>query len=94
MSEADIARAKAQADTAREKLLGSAHALQARLAPSVLADDAWKAARGKGQEVAAAAVRQVRQRPLMSSAAAAGLVAFVARKPIFKLFSMMRRKAQ
>lgn len=94
MSEADIARAREQVSTAREKLLGSTHALQARLAPKALADDAWKVAREKGQEVAAEAVRQVKQRPVMTSAAAAGLVAFVARKPIFKLFSMMRRQAK
>jgi hypothetical protein len=92
MSEADIARAREQVSAAREKLLGSTQALQSRLAPSMLADDAWKAARDKGQEVAAEAVRAVKQRPVISSAAAAGLVAFVARKPIARLFSMLRRK--
>ena len=92
MSEADIARAKEQVKTARERLVGSTQALQARLAPKVLADDAWKAARDKGQEVAVGAVRAVRQRPVISSAAAAGLVALVARKPIVRLFSMLRRK--
>lgn len=94
MSEADVARAQERVNVAREKLLGSTQKLQSRLTPKVLADDAWKAARDKGQEVAAEAVRQVRQRPVITSAAAAGLVAFVARKPIFKLFSMMRRKAK
>jgi len=92
MSEADVARAKEQVNAARERLLGSTHALQARLTPKVLADDAWKAAREKGQEVAAEAVRQVKKRPVVSSAAAAGLLAFVARRPILRLFSMMRRK--
>ena len=92
MSEADIARAKEQVRTARERLAGSTQALQARLAPKVLADDAWKAAREKGQEVAAGAVHAVKQRPVLSSAAAAGLVALVARKPIVRLFSMLRRK--
>ena len=94
MSEADVARAQEQVNAAREKLLGSAQQLQSRLTPKVLADDAWKAAREKGQEVAAEAVRQVKQRPVISSAAAVGFVAFVARKPIFKLFSMMRGKVK
>ena len=92
MSEADIARAQERVNAAREKMLGSAHALQERLKPSVLADDAWKVAREKGQEVAAEAVRAVKQRPMISSAAAIGLAAFVARRPIAKLFGMWRSK--
>ena len=92
MSEADIARAQERVNAAREKLLGSTHALQERLKPSVLADDAWKVARDKGQEVAADAVRAVKERPVISSAAAIGLAAFVARKPIAKLFGMWRSK--
>ena len=94
MSEADVARAQERVNAAREKLLGSTHALQERLSPSVLADGAWKAAREKGQEVAAESVRQVKQRPVISSAAAVGFAAFVARKPIAKLFSLLRRKAK
>ena len=94
MSEADIARAKADVAAARERLLGSANALQARLKPSVLADDAWQVAREKGQEVAADAVRAVRERPVISSAAAIGLAAFVARRPIAKLFGLLRSKDQ
>jgi len=92
MSEADVARAEAKVAAAREKLLGSTQALQARLKPSVLADDAWNVAREKGQEVAAEAVRAVKQRPIISSAAAFGLAAFVARRPIAKLFGMWRGK--
>ncbi len=92
MSEADVARAQEQVNAAREKLLGSTHALQERLSPSVLADGAWKAAREKGQEVAAEAVRAVKQRPVISSAAAVGFAAFVARKPIARLFGLLRGK--
>ena len=92
MSEADVARAEAKVAAAREKLLESTHALQERLSPAVLADGAWKAAREKGQEVAAEAVRAVKQRPIISSAAAFGLAAFVARRPIAKLFGMWRSK--
>ena len=94
MSEADVARAEAKVAAAREKLLGSTQALQARLKPSVLADDAWNVAREKGQEVAAEAVRAVKQRPVISSAAAVGLAAFIARKPIAKLFGLLRSKDQ
>ena len=92
MSEADIARAQEKANAAREKLLESTHALQERLSPAVLADGAWKAAREKGQEVAAEAVRAVKQRPVISSAAAVGLAAFFARRPLAKLFGLLRGK--
>ena len=92
MSEADIARAQEKANAAREKLLESTHALQERLSPAVLADGAWKAAREKGQEVAAEAVRAVKQRPVISSAAAVGLAAFLARRPLAKLFGLLRGK--
>ena len=94
MSQADVARAQERVNAARERLLGSTHKLQERLKPSVLADDAWKAARDKGQEVAADAVRAVRKRPVVSSAAVVGLAAFIARKPIAKLFGLWRGKDQ
>jgi hypothetical protein len=92
MSQADIERAQQRVGAAREKLLGSTQALQARLKPSVLADDAWKVARDKGREVAAEAVDAIKRRPVISSAAAVGLAALVARKPIAKLVSMLRGK--
>ena len=94
MSQADVARAQENVKAARERLLGSTQRLQERLKPSVLADDAWKAARDKGQEVAADAVRAVKQRPVVSSAAVVGLAAFIARKPIAKLFGLLRGKDQ
>lgn len=94
MSEADIARARAGVAAAREKLLASTQSLQARLKPSVLASDAWDAAREKGEEAAAGAVRAVKQRPVISSAAAIGVAALVARKPIARLIAKMRGKDQ
>jgi hypothetical protein len=94
MSEADVARARANVAAAREQLLASTQALQARLKPSVLANDVWDAAREKGEEAAAGAVRAVRQRPVISSAAAIGVAALVARKPIARLIAKMRGKDQ
>jgi hypothetical protein len=94
MSEADIARARAKAAAAREKLLASTHALQARLQPSAIANDVWEAAREKSGEVATGAVRAVKQRPVAASAAAIGFAAFVARKPIARLIAKLRAKDQ
>jgi hypothetical protein len=90
MSKADIARAEAQVAEAREKLLASTQSLQARLKPAVLANDAWEAARDKGEEVAAEAVRAVKQRPVAASAAVIGVAALVARKPIWRLIARLR----
>jgi hypothetical protein len=94
MSEADIARAEANVAAAREKLLGSTQSLQARLKPAVLANDVWEAARDKGEEVAGDAVRAVKQRPVVASAAAIGVAALVARKPIWRLIARLRGKNQ
>jgi hypothetical protein len=94
MSAADVARAEAKAAAAREKLLASTQALQARLKPAVLAGDAWDAAREKGEEVAQDAVRAIGKRPVAASAAAIGVAALVARKPIARLIARLRGKDQ
>jgi len=92
MSQADIARAEANVAAAREKLLVSTQSLQARLKPAVLANDVWEAAREKGEEVANDAVRAVKQRPVAASAAAIGVAAFIARKPIWRLIARLTGK--
>lgn len=94
MSQADIARAEADVAAAREKLLVATQSLQARLKPAVLANDVWEAARDKGEEVAGDAVRAVKQRPVVASAAAIGVAALVARKPIWRLIARLRGKNQ
>lgn len=94
MSEADIARAQANAAAARERLLRSTQALQARLKPGVLASDAWEAAREKSEEVATGAARAVAKRPVAASAAVIGVAAFVARKPIARLVARLLGRDQ
>jgi hypothetical protein len=90
MSESDLARARADAALARERLLGSAQALQSRLKPAALASDAWDSARDAGETVATNAVRAIGKRPVAASAAAIGLAALVARKPIARLIARLR----
>lgn len=94
MSEADLDRARAEAAAARERLLNSAQALQSRLKPSVLASDAWEKTRDAGETAATNAVRAVGRRPVAASAAAIGLAALVARKPIARLIARLRGKDQ
>lgn len=92
MSEADLARARADVALARERLLGSTHALQSRLKPAALANDAWESARDAGESAATGAARAIGNRPVAASAAAIGVAALIARKPIARLIARLRGK--
>ena len=94
MSEADLIRARAEAAAAKERLLNSAQALQARLKPGALASDAWEKTRDVGEAAAGSAVRTISNRPVAASAAVIGVVALVARKPIARLIAKLRGKDQ
>ncbi|WP_404709922.1 hypothetical protein [Sphingomonas sp. MMS24-J13] len=89
--ERDLAQARADAASARERLLGAAQAVQARLKPASLASDAWETVRDKGEVVAEGAARAVAKRPAVASAAVLGIVALLARKPIARLFGRLRK---
>jgi hypothetical protein len=94
MSEADLDRARAEAAAARERLLNSAQALQARLKPATLANDAWEKTRDAGEAAAANAAHAIGKRPVAASAAVIGVAALVARKPIARLIARLRGKDQ
>jgi len=94
MSEADINRAKAEAAAAKERLLNSAQALQARLKPASLASDAWDKTREASESAASSAARAISNRPVAASAAAIGVAALVARKPIARLIARLRGRDQ
>lgn len=87
----DLARARADAAIARERLLGDAHTLQARLKPASLASNAWESVRDRGEVAAADAVEVARKRPAIAAAAAIGVVALLARKPLGRLIGRLRR---
>lgn len=89
--EQELAEAQARAVDAREQLLGAAHAVQARLAPEQIASDAWDAVRSRSEAMADGAARAAAKRPGIASAAALGLVAVIARKPIARLFARLGR---
>jgi ElaB/YqjD/DUF883 family membrane-anchored ribosome-binding protein len=90
MSEQDLVSAKRDAEAAKARLLGTAHELQERLTPKNLAETALDALRDKGQAAAQGAARAVRSRPMTAAAAAAGLVALIACKPIAALVGRYR----
>lgn len=87
----DLIKARADAATARERLLGDAHALQARLSPSSIASNAWESVRDRGEAAANGAVEVARKRPAAVAGAAIGVVALLARKPIGRLIRRLRK---
>ena len=82
---ADIAVARAEAERARARLMASAHELQERLSPKVLARDTWEGAKSKGADLVEDAVDAVKARPLATTGVVAALTMFLARGPLMDL---------
>lgn len=85
----DVVAARIAAERARERLMESAQALQARLSPRLLATQAWQGAKDKGADLAERSVDAVRERPAAAAGIAAALALFLARKPIANLAGRM-----
>ena len=63
----EIVAARVDAERRRARVMATAHELQERLSPKVLARDAWQGAKDKGANLAENAVDAVKSRPLTSS---------------------------
>ena len=87
MSKANLAVAAAtvEAERARARLMESAHALQSRLSPKVLARDAWEGTKSKGADLVEDAVDAVRARPYAATGVVTALAMFLAREPLIDL---------
>lgn len=81
----EIAAARTEVERRRSRLMSSAHELQERLSPKVLARDAWQGAKGKGADLAEDAVDAVRARPLAATGVVAAITMFLAREPLIDL---------
>ena len=81
----EIAAARSEVERRRARLLSSAHELQERLSPKVLARDAWQGAKEKGADLAEDAVDVVRARPLAATGVVAAITMFLAREPLIDL---------
>jgi hypothetical protein len=84
-----VAAARIEVDRSRERLMSTAHELQERLSPKVLARDAWEGAKDKGANLAQGAVDAVRSRPLAAGGVVAALTMFLAREPLMDLAGRM-----
>ena len=77
-----VVAARVEVARKRAALIGTAHELQARLAPATLASEAWDKARTKGADLAEDAVDAVRARPVAAGGVAAAIAMFLARRPL------------
>ena len=77
-----VVAARIEVAKRRAALLGTAHELQARLAPSTLASEAWDKAKNKGADLAEGAVDAARARPVAVGGIAAAIAMFLAREPL------------
>lgn len=82
MSLAEIEQAQRAARNARSRFETTLTAVQDRLRPANLANEAWTGVKEKGATVAEGAVDAVKQRPGAVSLALGALALFLARAPI------------
>lgn len=80
-----IEQAKRESHLARARLESTLAALQEKLDPATLAADAWTGVRDKSNDLADGALDAVKQRPGMAAAAIAASLAFLARRPLYRL---------
>ena len=87
--------AQYQAEQAKKRFNSTLGALQYRLKPGTLANHAWGGVRDKGSEMADeameavqglsdGALQAVKERPVAASGIAAGLLLFLARRPLWR----------
>jgi len=81
----EIVAARSEVDRSRARVMATAHELQERISPKVLARDAWEGAKDKGANLAEDAVDAVRARPLAAGGVVAALTIFLAREPLIDL---------
>jgi hypothetical protein len=88
----EITAARGEVERNRARLMATAHELQERLSPKVIARDAWEGAKDKGAGLAEDAVDAVRSRPLATGGVVAALTMFLAREPLIDLASRINDK--
>jgi len=81
----EILAARADVDRSRARVMATAHELQERVSPKVLAKDAWQSTKEKGADLAVDAVDAVRARPLTTTGVVAAITMFLAREPLIDL---------
>ncbi|HZF94344.1 MAG TPA: DUF3618 domain-containing protein [Allosphingosinicella sp.] len=87
MNAETIEAAKRDAEAARRRLDSTLVALQQRLHPKTLANEAWDGVKEKSNDLAEGAMDAVKQRPGAVSLAVGAAFLFLARKPLGRAVS-------
>jgi hypothetical protein len=82
MTLAEIANAKRASLRAKSRFERTLAAVQHRLSPSSLAEEAWDGVKGKGADMAEGALQAVKSRPKAVSLALGAFALFLARAPL------------
>jgi hypothetical protein len=80
-----VAAARIEAERARARMMTSAHQLQERISPRVLARDAWEGAKVKGADLVEDGVDAVKRNPGTASGVAAAAMLLLLRQPLMDL---------
>lgn len=90
----EVAAARIEVERSRGRLMATAHQLQDRLSPKVLAGNAWQGAKEKGADLAEDAVDAVKARPIATGGIIAAVTMFLAREPLMELAGSMFRSGK
>lgn len=83
--EAELERAQADVGLAKRRLASTMGALQYRLRPDTLMNNALEGVREKGTAAADNAMQAVKERPMTASGIVAALFIFLARDPLWRM---------
>lgn len=84
-----ISMARIEAEAARTRFVSTMSALQERLRPGALANQAWSGVREKSGEIADDALQAVKDRPVAASGVVAAFFLYLAREPIMSAASRL-----
>jgi hypothetical protein len=84
--------ASLQARMAREKLMGTAHQLQARLDPATLLDEAVETVRTGAADLALTTSATARRRPAVAAGAVVAGLLLLLRRPLWRLVRRPRKQ--
>lgn len=80
-----LRQAQSNVVLSRRRMQSSIGALQYRLKPGTLVNNAWEGVRDRGETLADDALQAVKERPGTVSGVIAGFVLFLAREPLWRL---------
>ena len=85
----EIEQARRAAKQARERFEHTLNAVQNRLRPGALAEEAWDGVKEKGADMADGALQAVKKRPAAVSVALGAFALFLARAPLKRAVSRL-----